>query len=114
MKIVIDNFLASLSGPTRWKGLDLENNRVDDHEALRLYHILVRHGNALFDTYGMCQDVDGIELINCLLDHFIQKEDYRRCKWLKKRKEQLIQLMGYFDRCRREKVERVRKKRVGA
>lgn len=60
----------------------------------------------------MWHEINGLQLLNCLLVHFTEKEDYRRCKWLKIRKEQYIRLVGYFDRCRREKLERVKKKRA--
>lgn len=111
--LLIDNFLASIEGPGEWQGIDLDNHYIDEAVALRLYQTLVRHGNVLFDTYGMWEDLDGVRLLDCLIHHFTEKEDYIRCKWLKKRKEALIRLVGYFDRCRREKVERVRKKRAG-
>jgi hypothetical protein len=56
-------------------------------------------------------DINGLDLYNCLLVHYTQNEDYRRCNWLKVRRDQYIKLVGYFDRCRREKSERIKIKR---
>ncbi len=109
--LIIENFLAGIEWPGPYNNLDPDNHHIEDGLALVLYNHLVRHGNDIFDTYGMWKGLDGLQLFNCLLTHFTQKEDYVRCKWLKLRKEQYIRLVGYFDRCRREKVERVKKKR---
>lgn len=110
--LIIDNFLASIEVPGEWVGIDLENNYIRDDVADCFYIIILRSGNAFFDTFGMHKDLDGLKLLNGLLAHFAEKEDYRRCKLIKIRKEQYIRLMGYFDRCRREKRERVRKKNI--
>lgn len=109
--LIIENFLAGIEWPGSYSDLDLESNFIEDKLADRLYSRLVRDGNILFDTYGMWGDINGLDLINCLLVHFTQNEDYRRCKWLKVRKEQYLKLVGYFDRCRREKLERVKRKK---
>jgi hypothetical protein len=108
--LIIENLLASIDWPGSYSNLDIENNYIDDQLANCLYKRLQNSGNSLFDTYGMWHDINGFDLLNCLLSHYAQKEDYRRCKWLKVRKEQYIHLVGYFDRCRSEKLKRFMKK----
>lgn len=108
--LLIENFLAEIEWPGSYRDLDIEKNYIEDKLAIQLYNRLLREGNSIFDTYGMLHDINGNQLFTCLLAHFIKKEDYRRCKWLKVRKEQYLRLVGYFDRCRREKWERVKNK----
>jgi hypothetical protein len=49
----IESLLASIEWPGSYIDINLESNFIENKLADQIYNRLMRHGNVLFDTYGM-------------------------------------------------------------